>query len=96
VAAFAGETIRYRFYYNDPVNNRYDEIVGWKTMDAWDCKYVQNGQENDKCGISSQDRYQMLQKITSCIENGESAAEFMKTYETLLKLIDLVGENPSD
>lgn len=57
-----------------------EKSTAWATVTNWNYSADQ-----------VQDRYGMLQQIACRLQNGESAAEQMKAYEKLLKVVESIG-----
>lgn len=63
-----------------------DENVLYEDAELQDKKV----EEQEVCKIS--DRYRMLQDIAISLQNGESAADAMREYEKMMKLIEIIGK----
>lgn len=80
IMMFAGETVHYCFHCGN-------YITSWKTITDWNYSM---GQADPDTSVS--DRYCMLQQISLQLQNGEAAADQMKAYERLFRIVELIGK----
>lgn len=85
IIVFAGEKIRYRFHCGD-------RVTEWKTAAGWEFSNEQTGFYGKDGEAEVSYRYSMLQDIAVCLQKGEPAADLMRNYERMLKLVDLIGK----
>ncbi|MGN0292778.1 MAG: DUF5717 family protein [Lachnospiraceae bacterium] len=88
IVMFSGERICYRFHCGE-------QVTAWESMAGWD---YTAGNHDDPADCEDTEsgktagRYDMLQEIAFCLNNGKTAEEKMRHYEKMLKLVDSVGE----
>lgn len=85
ITMFAGEIVQYRFHCGE-------KVTEWKTLSGWNYQVNSDDVWEADEGLENSCRYRMLQDIAVCFQQGEPAAEKMKDYERMLKLIDSIGK----
>lgn len=104
IVLFAGETAHYRFHFEDQVTD-WKEISGWEfaaevqNRDRMTEKFAGTSNRetmdpNSRIGKQTRtsERYSMLQGIACSLQKGESAAEAMREYEKMLKMVEQIGK----